>query len=254
MTEAPSLAAALLALQADLPRIPRTAQGQVGTRKYSYPPYDKILAKVRPVLHKHQFVWQCLPTLSERAGDGSPPRFVLVYALTHLPTGETVLGSYPLAEGPPQQQGSQISYAKRYALVAVLDLEVVGEDDDAMPERTPAKIPGPDHERLIPRAEPGDRLAERTRTVDNTGDNPWIDQPPGNFDIGTPEDHPGSIDSRQLKQLGIEFSKAGMTDRAVRLGMVADLIGREVLSSKQLSRLEADHVIRMLKERQEATP
>jgi ERF superfamily len=246
----PTLAAALAELQQHLPRIPRTATGQVGTRTYKYPPYDKILARVRPVLAAHGWVWNSTPTLSavER-----PARFVLAYSLTYLATGESYSGSWPLNEGSPQQSGSQISFAKRYCLVAVLDLEVTGEDDDAMPERTPARIPGPDHERLrhgTVEPTPDDRPAERTRTVDSPGDNPWTDAPAGNFDIGTPEDHPGSIDGRQLKELQIAFRKAGIIDRTVRLGMTADIIGREVLTASQLSHIEADAVIKHLKERQ----
>jgi ERF superfamily len=245
----PTLAAALAELQQHLPRIPRTATGQAGNRTYKYPPYDKILTRVRPVLAAHGWVWSTCPNLSSSFGESA--RFVLAYRLTHIATGEFISGSYPLTEGPPQQQGSQISYAKRYCLVAVLDLEVVGEDDDEMPERTPAKIPGPDHERLrhgTVEPTPDDRPAERARTVDSPGDNPWTDAPPGNFDIGTPEDHPGSIDSRQIKQLQIAFRQAGITDRAVRLGMTADLIGREVLTANQLSHIEADAIIKYLKE------
>ena len=124
--------AALFKLQADLPRIPRTAQGQVGTREYKYPPYDKILAKVRPVLNKHQFVWRTRPTLTVLNGE---IRFVLAYSMTHLPSREKDAGYWPLTEGPAQREGSDVSYAKRYALGAVLDLVVTGEDDDARPER-----------------------------------------------------------------------------------------------------------------------
>lgn len=238
---ADSFAAALAALQADLPRIPRTATGQAGNRRYQYAAYDKIIAKIRPILAKHEFVWNSQPTLDESG------RFVLVYSLLHMESGKGVQGKYPLTEGPAQQQGSQISYAKRYALVAVLDLEVVGEDDDAM-ERQHVKIPGPDHERLIPRQEPGDRPAERTRVVDNPGDNPWDNQPPGEYEPTPPEDHPGSVNSRTLKRLQIEFRRHGIEDRDVRLGMVTEWIGREILTANQLSEAEALHVIKKIGE------
>jgi ERF superfamily len=247
MTEHQSMAAALAELQAALPRIPKTVGGQHG----KYAAYDKILARVRPVLAKHGFLWSTLPTMTWVI---NPPRFVLRYTLTHVPTGETISGDYPLTEGPAQQQGSQISYAKRYALVAALDLEVVGEDDDGV-ERTPAKVTGADHERLrngTVEPTPDDRPAQRSRSVDNSGD-PWDGQPAGEWDLGQPEDTPGSVDERQTKDLGIEFTKAGITDRAVRLGMVADLIGREILTSKQLSRAEAAHVLKALRAKREAT-
>jgi hypothetical protein len=124
--------AALFDLQAELPRIPRTAKGQVGTREYKYPPYDKILAKVRPVLNKHRFVWRTRPTL---AVINAEIRFVLAYSMTHLPSGEKDAGYWPLTEGPAQREGSDVSFAKRYALGAVLDLEITGEDDDARPSQ-----------------------------------------------------------------------------------------------------------------------
>jgi ERF superfamily len=251
MPDQTSFAAALAALQADLPRIPRTATGQVQSRTYKYPPYDQIIRRVRPILHQHGFAWWTRPMLAHHP-DGSM-RFVLSYQLTHLPTGVMQGGDYPLTEGTPQAQGSQISYAKRYALVAVLDLEVVGEDDDAMPERTPAKIPGPEHERLrygTVVGTPEDRPAERSHgPVDNSGDDPWAGQPAGEFDIGQPEGRPGSIDSRQLKAMHAAFGKLGIDDRAVRLGMTADIIGREVLTANQLSRLEADHLLKTLREK-----
>lgn len=242
-----SFAAALAALQADLPRITRTTTGQVGSRNYKYAAYDAILRKVRPILHKHGFVWLTRPTIA-MVDDTQTSRFVLSYRLIHTELGKEVGGHYPLTEGPAQQQGSQISYAKRYSLVAVLDLEVVGEDDDAMPQREHVKIPGPDHERLQPRQEPGDRLAERTRTVDNPGDNPWIDQPAGEYEPTPPEDHPGSVNSRTLKRLQIEFRKHGIEDRDVRLGMVTEWIGREILTANQLSEAEALHVIKKIGE------
>lgn len=250
MTDQPvSLPAALAALQADLPRIPRTAQGQVGTRRYRYPPYDAILRRIRPILTKHGFLWSSEPGLVVIADQ---IRFVLAYELTRIAAGDGKSGLFPLAEGASQQQGAQISYAKRQCLIAVLDLEVVGEDDDSM-ERTPAKIPGPDHERLrhgtVERT-PADRPAERSRgPVDNGPVDKWTDQPSGEFDIGTPEDHPGSIDGAQLKTLQTLFRQVGIQDRAVRLGMTSDIIGRDVLTANQLSRIEADAVIRNLRER-----
>jgi ERF superfamily len=256
----PSLAAALLALQADLPRIPKTVSGQHGR----YAAYDKILARVRPVLAKHGFLWHTVPTMAGLPGN---TRFVLVYCLEHVASGERITGSYPLAEGQAQQQGSQISYAKRYALVAVLDLEVVGEDDDGMDDRreldvpparmrdrmTPTKTTGTDHEQLRGGAvepTPDDRPADRHGPVDNPPVDKWTDALPGEFDIGQPEGRPGSIDPRgsQMRNLQRAFQAAGITDRVVRLGMASDMIGRQITTANQLSQLEADYIIRTLKE------
>jgi hypothetical protein len=89
--------------------------------------------------------------------------------------------------------------------------------------------------------------------VDNSGDDPWTDQPAGAFDIGQPEDRPGSIDSRQEKLMHQAFNRLGITDRSVRLGLTAEILGREVMTSKQLSKLEADFLIKALNKRLETT-
>jgi len=247
-------AKALAALRADLPPIRKTTRGQHG----KYADYRAIKAKVDPVLTKHGFLWTTRPTLtSYESESGIELRFVLLYSLALVATGEELAGRFPLAEMDPQRQGSQISYAKRYALCAVLDLAPEGEDDDGMaaskPERTRTRTTGPDHERLrngTVEPTPEDRPAERTHSpsVDM-----WTDNTSGEFDIGQPEDRPGSVDARQLKQLGIEFTKAGIADRGVRLGIVSDLIGRQIITSKQLSRLEAEHVIAHVRQQQEGT-
>ena len=247
-----SLSAALAALQATPPRIKKTARGQHG----NYADLPTVTQALRPKLDKLGLLWTTRPTISADLG------FHLVCTLTHIETGEDMVGYYPLGDGNPQQMGSALTYARRYALVTMTGVTPDGDDDDghaashaaaSQPNRTRTPIPGPDHERLrygtVERT-PEDRPAERSHTI--TVDR-WQDQPAGDFDIGQPEDRPGSIDARQLKDLGIAFTKAGITDRAVRLGMVADLIGRQVLTSKQLSRLEADHVLKALKEAADAT-
>jgi hypothetical protein len=189
--------------------------------------------------------------------DGAP---VLSYRLIHVETGEEINGHYPLTEGHGQALGADITYARRYALCAVLGL-LAEDDTDGQPigprQRTAAKIPGPEHERLrhgtVERT-PEDRPAERQRPGGQPPVDMWMDNPPGEFDIGTPEDRPGSIDPRgpQMRNLQRLFHALGIEDRAVRLGMVSDMIGREILTANQLSQVEAEHIIKTLKARQEA--
>jgi hypothetical protein len=241
-------AAWLAAIRADLPKIRKSTRGQHG----KYANYPTIKAMVDPVLAKHESVWWTQPT---RAADGS---FVLAYQLEQIHGPLVVAGEFPLQVMDPQKQGSQISYAKRYALCAVLDIAPEGEDDDGMAasgqrQRTPAKVTGPEHERLrygTVEPTPEDRPAERVRAGDNPPVDMWMDQPSGPFDIGRPEDHPGSIDRAQERVMHREFNRLGITDRSVRLGMTADIIGRQVMTSQQLSRLEAEHLIKALKARE----
>jgi hypothetical protein len=243
------LASALRALQADLPRIKRTATGQAGSRRYKYPAYDKILDAVRPVMDKHGFTWHTEPGL---AVIGDQVRFVLRYVLEHE-TG-TITGDWPLQEGPAQQKGGEVSYAKRYALGAVLDLKIEGEDTDGMdtPTRQPARtrIPGSDHERLrygTVEGTPEDKPAARgplpaSRDV-------WQDQPPGLLPVDDPEDKPGSITRDQQKAMHAHFTALGITDRGKRLAWTREVLGlkpAELASSSDLSYTEAGRLLEAL--------
>jgi len=247
------LAAALAKLQADLPRIKRTSRGQVGTRNFRYPEYPEILAKVRPIMAKHGFAWWSAPGLAPMGGH-TEWRFVLHYVLTYLPTGETIDGSYPLAEGPPQQQGAGIAYAKRYCLVAVLDLEIEGEDNLDAPQRARpvrgAKVTGPEHERLrdgLHTATPDDRPADRGPLP--PGQDVWQDQPAGLLPQDDPEDKPGSITRQQRNAMHAKFTELGVTDRAERLTLTRRLLDMdEIATSNELSYSQAARLLQSLQE------
>lgn len=121
-----SFAEALAAFQASIPTIEKGATANAGKFKYSYADLETVTKKVLPLLARHGLAWTCSTTLD----DG---RFVLEYALLHV-GGESVRGVYPLPNPntPPQQMGSAITYAKRYALLMVTGVAPGGEDDDAV--------------------------------------------------------------------------------------------------------------------------
>jgi hypothetical protein len=172
---------------------------------------------------------------------------------------ELVPGRTPFTKGSELQNAETSAWGRAIIAVGAADAKrgIASRDEVEArraeyeaPQRTPAKVTGAEHERLrhgTVVATPDDRPADRG-PVDNSGDL-WTDQPPGEFDIGQPEGRPGSIDSRQLKAMHAAFGKLGITDRGVRLGMTADIIGRQVLTASQLSHLEADHLLKALKER-----
>lgn len=112
---------ALLAFQADAPHIPLDATNPHFTSRFSSLP--NILKIVRPKLAEHGLVWTTLPSI----GESGP---TLRYRLAHAPTGEAIDGEMPLmlAKPDPQGLGSALTYARRYALCAVLSL--AGDDDD----------------------------------------------------------------------------------------------------------------------------
>jgi hypothetical protein len=68
----------------------------------------------------------------------------------------------------------------------------------------------------------------------------WTDQPAGPPLDVTPEDTPGSSNSRQHQRLGILYGKLGITERETRLADMTDRIGRTITSAKDLSYTEAE--------------
>lgn len=123
-TKHESLAAALAAFQLEVPTIAKgnTANAFGG---YKYADLTDVTEKVLPLLAKHGLAFAAMPTFD---ADG---RFVLAYSLMHE-TREELRGSYPLpATGKPQDIGSAITYARRYALTAVTGVAPGGDDDDA---------------------------------------------------------------------------------------------------------------------------
>jgi ERF superfamily protein len=128
-----SLAEALITLQANLPHIRKDDTARVETSSgrsysYSYVNLSTITEMIFPLLAALGLYWVCQPTLQE----GNPDKFVLRYRLVHGPTGEQIGGEYPLPGNANSQSiGGAITYARRYALCAVLGLAPAEDDDDA---------------------------------------------------------------------------------------------------------------------------
>src|SRR5262245_4536309 len=99
-----------------------------GSYTYSYTPLDTIVETVGPLLAENGLVWTTRPGWNETMGPS------LRYKLAHAPTGETEEGEMPLmlAENDAQGMGSAITYMRRYALCAVLNLVADADDDGAL--------------------------------------------------------------------------------------------------------------------------
>ena len=265
-----SLAEALSRLQENLPHIKKAARSHHG----QYADLATISAALMPELGKLGLSFTCLPTLTD---DGA---FVLAYAL-QFKDGSDVGGRYPLppmSQGP-QALGSAITYARRYALCAVTGA-VADEDDDGNaaqaaqqpakrtrgkpPERAPGNLPRnadgslsrsqitddelaaagvmtsgdqKAHTALRNGAVTGkpDRPAERLTAPDP--DDPWAAAPPPGPAIRTPNAAQGIV--------GVivqQFDRLGITDRDERLTYTSRLAGRELSSSKDMTKDEAAQV------------
>jgi hypothetical protein len=134
MTATEGLLAAILAVQGEAPTLQKTASNPA-FKGSKYAPLDTIVETVGPILHRHGLVWMTLPG---RDDHGEP---ALTYRLAHAPTGEALEGSMPLmlSKNDAQGMGSAITYARRYALCAVLNLVADDDDDGARAARQQAK-------------------------------------------------------------------------------------------------------------------
>lgn len=125
------LAAALAAVQADLPRLGKDEVGKVSGQKdgkfysyeYSYADLASVSRAILPLLGRHGLAFAAFPTVTEG-------RLVLRYYLMHE-AGEKLTGDYPLSGSTAQQQGSSITYARRYCLCAVTGIAPDEDDDGA---------------------------------------------------------------------------------------------------------------------------
>lgn len=106
------------------PSIPRTATGQVGPRTYKYADLATVLAAVDPILGDLGFL--CFHTVEGGA---------LVTKIVHAEHEGELTSTIPLnLECRPQELGSQITYFRRYAITALLGLNVEDDTDaDGLP-------------------------------------------------------------------------------------------------------------------------
>jgi hypothetical protein len=130
-----NLAAALAAFQAELPKLTKdqnakvqgeTQDGRKINYSYGYADLSQVTEGVSPALGKHGLSFTSFPTVNENGA------FVLAYSLLHE-GGEMRDGLWPLPDPnrtKPQQLGSAITYARRYAFMAVTNTFPGGEDDD----------------------------------------------------------------------------------------------------------------------------
>jgi hypothetical protein len=129
VTEHANLAAALAAFQAELPKIIKdeTARvpGKDGKQGYTYGYADlaAVAVAVLPVLGKHGLAFTAMPTVTDKG-------FGLVYSLEHGASDQRREGFWPIQMTTPQQMGSAITYARRYALMAATGVFPDKEDDD----------------------------------------------------------------------------------------------------------------------------
>jgi hypothetical protein len=234
---------ALLILQADPTVLTKDKDGQVGNQKTKYSDLVQAHAVILPKLTALGLLWLPAPTMRLIAGANGQgdPRFVLDWQLRHVASGTKIEGSYPLPAGAnPMQNGSAISYAKRYILQAITNAVATDEDDDGagyrgrqgMAQRANVRqqqtAPA---EPTAQRAAPAAR-SERARPAQR----PEIPAPTSPAPNGEPHRGRGGLITEPMtRKLAITMKQALGDDTAMRKQYIVDMIGREVASSKELT-------------------
>ena len=165
----------LLAAQREMPALQKSAINP--HFKNRFVPLDELIPAVLPILNKHNFVLMQMPAFHE----GQP---CLDYELRHV-SGEMVGGSMALLCGKddPQGQGSAITYARRYSLMALLGL-TADADDDAEATRTAPKPPTFTFAHAVRQGVAGARVVSRTPAPQRASNGPSRD--PSCPDCGGP--------------------------------------------------------------------
>lgn len=246
-----SLAAALVQLQGRLPHVTKDATGQIQSRTYQYATLPDVQSELFPIMTGLGLAWSCKPMLA----DG---QFVLRYRLVHAPSGEEDTGDWPLPNGmSPQQQGSAVTYFRRYALLAVTGLAPDDDDDGAAAEDAhktagPQRLPrtGTDRELAASGRMTRAQKASHERQADDTRASEPADRsndPADDIWSGpAPEDKPGSATPDQTRRLAIALGKVGIETREDKLTACSSMTDpeREITSSKELSFNEAARIIK----------
>jgi hypothetical protein len=234
---------ALLAFQADPPVLTKDK----AAHQSKYADLVQVNRVVLAKLNALGITWTTLPTLLD---DG---KFVLDYELKHVASETTLVGRWPLKLSEnPQQMGSQVTYARRYSLLAITGVAAEDEDDDgnAASGRQYAQRAA-----QRPRQQrPADEPAEGGRTAQRGAQRPAGARPPLPGEDADPD---GKVEQKQMRHMHAlwnELGFGGEENRDNRLTITAKILGLPDLeSSSNLTRGQADQVITALRERKERT-
>lgn len=119
---------AFLALQQDLPVIPKTKSGF----NFVYAPYETVWANVAPVLKRHGFYIAHESRVDHERGIAT-----VFTSLVLAKTGDRITSEQPYdIKASDQNRGKSLTYGKRYNTVLLLGLSIEGEPDtdDSVPK------------------------------------------------------------------------------------------------------------------------
>lgn len=137
--EISELAKALIAVQCEL--LPAARDGTNPFTRSNYATLNSVMEACRDVLLAHGIWMTQLPVPAPV--ELGPGHIGLLTKLTHAESGQwqSSLAVVPLPKADPQGMGSAITYARRYALTAMLGI-ITEEDDDGEAAKMQPKTSG----------------------------------------------------------------------------------------------------------------
>ncbi len=134
MSETTNMVADLAKVQGGLPTIKKDKKGAFG----SYASLEAVHEVALPLLSANNLAWSTLP------GEDDAGNPVLDYKLLHT-SGDSLEGRMRLMVSQPnsQQMGSAITYARRFAICAVVGITADEDDDGTQATKAPYKKPEP---------------------------------------------------------------------------------------------------------------
>lgn len=225
----------LLVLQADLPVLRKDKDGQVGNQKTKYADLAQANDQILTRLNALGTTWVCEPTLLL-----PDHRFVLKYELRHVASETIREGMFPIKGDTPMQQGSAITYGRRYALLAVTGVVAEDEDDDGGSASGQQYARRAGQQRAAAQPATG-RTAQRAQR-------PAAAAPPL---PGEDVDPAGKVAQKQMRHMHALWNDLGFggdENRDNRLTITAKILGLpDLQSSSDLNYGQADQVIDALK-------
>lgn len=227
-----NLATALAAFQAELPSLRKdetakvkgeTNDGRPVNYTYGYADLAQVVEAVSTCLGQHGMAFTAWPTIEGNA-------FVLKYSLLHE-AGEERTGVWPLPDPnrtKPQQVGSAITYARRYAQMAVTNTFPDKEDDDgaaAVPAGHRDQAMAPEDFDKLPRERPTTGQAHDQHRRGASADRPVSGPPAGPVKTSWTDEevtgYHGKLDSLELDKVGAVYdwmAGKGLHDRPINFG------------------------------------
>lgn len=205
---------ALLRLQGMGITVKKRARGAVRADKVDrYADLKEVNTEVLTKLGELGVIWTCEPTLLPDTPQGAG-RFVLRYELLHVASETARRGEYPLGAGKPQEMGSAITYARRYALLAVTGIAAEDDDDDGQGGTGTAKrgnTPKPREKSTVARPDSAPPLPNEQAPAEGKE---WTQQ--------------------QMRKWMAQNREAGITGDTVKQ-YATDMLGRPIGSSKEIT-------------------